>query len=123
MIAARLRRLACAPAAQEDALEKSTGDAMPAYKLGSLSPRIAPSAYLAPGCTVLGNVVLAENASVWFGAVIRGDNELIDIGAGTNVQDAAVLHTDPGSPLRIGAAASIGHQAMLHGCTVGEGSL
>lgn len=96
---------------------------MPAYKLGNLTPKIAASAYLAPNATVLGNVVLAEQANVWFGATIRGDNEEIRIGAGSNVQDGAVLHTDPGFPMSIAAHVSIGHQAMLHGCTVGEGSL
>jgi carbonic anhydrase/acetyltransferase-like protein (isoleucine patch superfamily) len=99
------------------------GDSMPAYKLGTLTPKIAASAYLAPNATVLGNVVLAAQASVWFGATLRGDNELIHIGEGSNVQDGAVLHTDPGFPMNIAAHVSIGHQAMLHGCTVGEGSL
>lgn len=96
---------------------------MPVYKLGNLVPRIATTAYLTPNCTVLGNVSVGENASVWFGATVRGDNELIDIGAGVNIQDGAVLHTDPGFPMTLGANASIGHQAMLHGCKVGEGSL
>ena len=96
---------------------------MPAYKLGNLTPKIAASAYLAPNATVLGHVILAEHANIWFGATIRGDNEEIRIGAGSNVQDGAVLHTDPGFPMSIAAHVSIGHQAMLHGCTVGEGSL
>jgi carbonic anhydrase/acetyltransferase-like protein (isoleucine patch superfamily) len=96
---------------------------MPAYKLGTLIPQIAASAYLAPSATVLGNVVLADRVSVWFGATLRGDNELIRIGEGSNVQDGAVLHTDPGCPMNVAAHVSIGHQAMLHGCTVGEGSL
>jgi carbonic anhydrase/acetyltransferase-like protein (isoleucine patch superfamily) len=72
---------------------------------------------------VIGKVVLAENSSVWFGATLRGDNETISIGAGSNVQDGAVLHTDPGFPLAVGARVSIGHQAMLHGCVVGDGTL
>jgi carbonic anhydrase/acetyltransferase-like protein (isoleucine patch superfamily) len=72
---------------------------------------------------VIGRVVLAENSSVWFGATLRGDNETISIGADSNVQDGAVLHTDPGFPLSVGTRVSIGHQAMLHGCVVGDGSL
>jgi carbonic anhydrase/acetyltransferase-like protein (isoleucine patch superfamily) len=96
---------------------------MTVYKLGDDAPTIAASAYVAPNATVLGKAVLADNSSVWFGATLRGDNETISIGAGSNVQDGAVLHTDPGFPLRVGAHVSIGHQAMLHGCTVGDGSL
>jgi carbonic anhydrase/acetyltransferase-like protein (isoleucine patch superfamily) len=96
---------------------------MAVYKLGDLSPTIAACAYIAPNATVIGNVVLAENTSVWFGATLRGDNDAIRIGANSNVQDAAVLHTDPGFPLIVGADVSIGHQAMLHGCTVGDGCL
>jgi carbonic anhydrase/acetyltransferase-like protein (isoleucine patch superfamily) len=96
---------------------------MTAYKLGEVSPSISASAYIAPNASVVGNVVLAENCSVWFGATLRGDNERIAIGAGSNVQDSAVLHTDPGFPLSVASNVSIGHQAMLHGCSVGEGSL
>ena len=96
---------------------------MAVYKLGDVSPTIAPSAYVAPTATVIGNAVLADHTSVWFGATLRGDNEIISIGANSNVQDVAVLHTDPGFSLRVGVNVSIGHQAMLHGCTVGEGSL
>jgi carbonic anhydrase/acetyltransferase-like protein (isoleucine patch superfamily) len=96
---------------------------MPLYELGEIVPRVAASAYVAPGATVLGNVLLAEHASVWFGAILRGDNEQIGIGESSNVQDGAVLHTDPGFPLSLAANVSVGHQAMLHGCTVGEGSL
>jgi carbonic anhydrase/acetyltransferase-like protein (isoleucine patch superfamily) len=96
---------------------------MAVYRLGDQSPLVAPSAYVAPNATVVGKVVLAENSTVWFGATLRGDNELISIGAGSNVQDLAVLHTDPGFPLSIGVNVSVGHQAMMHGCTVGEGSL
>jgi carbonic anhydrase/acetyltransferase-like protein (isoleucine patch superfamily) len=96
---------------------------MAVFTLGEVSPRIAASAYVAPNATVLGNVTLEENSSVWFGATLRGDNENIRIGACSNVQDGAVLHTDPGFPMSIGANVSIGHQAMLHGCTVGEGTL
>jgi carbonic anhydrase/acetyltransferase-like protein (isoleucine patch superfamily) len=96
---------------------------MTLYTLGEDSPSIAPSAYVAPGATLVGRVVLADHGSVWFGATLRGDNEFIRIGMGSNVQDGAVMHTDPGFPLTIGANVSIGHQAMLHGCTVGDGSL
>jgi carbonic anhydrase/acetyltransferase-like protein (isoleucine patch superfamily) len=96
---------------------------MAVYKLGGISPSIAASAYVAPNAAVIGNAVLAAHSSVWFGATLRGDNELISIGLNSNVQDGAVMHTDPGFPLMVGADVSIGHQAMLHGCTVGDGSL
>src|SRR5260370_30723075 len=93
------------------------------YKLGDVSPTIASSAYVAPSASIIGKVVLEDHSSVWFGATLRGDNETVSIGAQSNVQDGAVLHTDPGFPLMVGAQASVGHQAMLHGCTIGEGSL
>jgi carbonic anhydrase/acetyltransferase-like protein (isoleucine patch superfamily) len=96
---------------------------MAVYKLGEVSPTLAMSAYVAPSASVIGNVVLADRSSVWFGATLRGDNETISVGAGSNVQDGAVMHTDPGFPLTLAAHVSVGHQAMLHGCTVGEGSL
>jgi carbonic anhydrase/acetyltransferase-like protein (isoleucine patch superfamily) len=96
---------------------------MAVYRLGDDSPVIAATAYIAPNATVVGKVVLAEHSTVWFGATLRGDNEVISIGPNSNVQDSAVLHTDPGFPLSIGANVSIGHQAMMHGCTVGEGTL
>ena len=79
--------------------------------------------WVAPNATVLGRVRLGRDVSIWFGAVLRGDNELIDIGEGTNVQDGAVLHCDPGFPLTIGARSLIGHQAMVHGCTIGTNTL
>jgi carbonic anhydrase/acetyltransferase-like protein (isoleucine patch superfamily) len=79
--------------------------------------------YIAPTGIVVGSVVLEAESSVWFGAVVRGDNEPITIGARSNIQDGAVLHTDPGFPLVIGAGVTVGHQAMLHGCSIGEGSL
>lgn len=79
--------------------------------------------FIAENAVVIGSVVLAANASIWFGAVLRGDNEPIVIGENSNVQDGAVLHTDMGQPLNIGRNVTIGHQAMLHGCTVGDGSL
>ncbi len=79
--------------------------------------------WVADNAVVVGNVLLCQDASVWFNAVLRGDNELITVGTGSNVQDGAVLHTDPGYPLVIGAHVTIGHKAMLHGCEIGEGSL
>lgn len=79
--------------------------------------------WIAPTAAVIGRVVLGANASIWFGAVVRGDNEPITIGENSNVQDNAVLHTDPGCPLTLGANVTVGHQAMLHGCEVGDGSL
>jgi carbonic anhydrase/acetyltransferase-like protein (isoleucine patch superfamily) len=78
---------------------------------------------VAKEATIIGKVRLEENTSVWPGAVLRGDNEPITIGRNSNVQEGAVLHTDPGSPLNVGEAVTIGHQAMLHGCTIGDGSL
>jgi carbonic anhydrase/acetyltransferase-like protein (isoleucine patch superfamily) len=96
---------------------------MTVYKLAEEAPVIALSAYVAPNAVVIGKVILAERATVWFGATLRGDNETISIGAGSNVQDCAVMHTDPGFPLTVGDHVSIGHQAMLHGCTVGAGTL
>ncbi len=96
---------------------------MSVFSLGNRDPRIPASAYVADEATVVGDVTLGEGASVWPGAVIRGDNEPIRLGAATNVQDSAVLHTDPGVPLTIGDNVTIGHHAMLHGCTIGDGSL
>src|SRR5271168_1818534 len=107
----------------DDELLWSAGGYMALYKLGDHSPTVAPSAYVAPSASIIGNVLLAEHSSVWFGATLRGDNEAISIGAGSNVQDGAVMHTDPGFALTVGDHVSVGHQAMLHGCTVGEGSL
>jgi carbonic anhydrase/acetyltransferase-like protein (isoleucine patch superfamily) len=96
---------------------------MAVFKLGEDTPDIHDSVFVAETATVIGKVNLHENASVWPGAVLRGDNEPITISAGSNVQEGAVLHTDPGFPLLIEAGVTIGHQAMLHGCTVKEGSL
>jgi carbonic anhydrase/acetyltransferase-like protein (isoleucine patch superfamily) len=96
---------------------------MPVYRLGDRIPSIHSSAWVADSADLIGLVELGENASVWFNASLRGDNELIRIGANSNVQEGAVLHTDPGSPLEVGEWVTIGHQAMLHGCTIGEGSL
>lgn len=98
---------------------------MPLYALGPIAPDLPAQGrcWIAPDAQVLGHVRLGLDASVWFGAVIRGDNELIDIGAGTNVQDGAVLHSDEGAPLSIGAGCTIGHRAVVHGCTLGENTL
>jgi carbonic anhydrase/acetyltransferase-like protein (isoleucine patch superfamily) len=79
--------------------------------------------WIAPNATVVGSVVLENNASVWFNVVIRGDNDVITIGENSQVQDGSVLHTDPGFPLTLGKNVSVGHMAMLHGCTIGDGSL
>lgn len=93
------------------------------YRLDGTEPRIATSAWIAPGAHVIGDAILEEDSSVWFGATIRGDNEPITLGRGSNIQENCVLHTDPGCPLSIGADCTIGHKAMLHGCIIGEGSL
>ena len=96
---------------------------MAVYQLGDDAPRIAATAFVADSASVIGRVSLAEQASVWYGAVLRGDNDWITLGARCNVQDGSVLHTDMGSPLTLGDDVSVGHQVMLHGCTVGDGTL
>jgi carbonic anhydrase/acetyltransferase-like protein (isoleucine patch superfamily) len=96
---------------------------MTIYRFGGHTPRIALSAHVAPEATVIGDVTLGECASVWPGAVIRADDDAIVIGANTNIQDCAVLHVDPGCPLSIGDNVTVGHQATLHGCTIGDGTL
>lgn len=96
---------------------------MAIYQLDGIQPTLHPSAWVADSASVIGQVYLAENASVWFGVVIRGDTELITVGAGTNIQDGSVLHADVGQPLVIGARVTVGHQVMLHGCTIGDASL
>ena len=96
---------------------------MAIYKIGEHTPNVDASAYVSDSASVIGNVHLAANTSIWFGAALRGDNELISVGEGSNVQECAVLHTDMGYPLTVGKNVTIGHQAMLHGCTVGDGSL
>jgi carbonic anhydrase/acetyltransferase-like protein (isoleucine patch superfamily) len=92
-------------------------------RLGDFAPQISQGVWIAPNATVIGQVVMGVDASVWFGAVIRADNEPIVVGPRSNVQDLCVLHTDPGYPLSIGTDCTIGHQAILHGCTVGDGTL
>jgi len=96
---------------------------MPVYALGPHRPIVDPTATVTETAVVIGKVELHANSSVWFGATLRGDNEPIVIGKGSNVQEGAVLHTDPGSPLHVGENVTVGHQAMLHGCTIGTGSL
>lgn len=93
------------------------------YTLDADAPQIDPDAWVAPGCHIIGKVRLAPAVSVWFGATLRGDNELIEVGAGSNIQENAVLHTDWGFPLTIGAGCTIGHKAILHGCLIGDNSL
>ena len=93
------------------------------YKLGKDQPIIDGDFFVAENATVLGKVKLCKDSSVWFGATLRGDTELITIGERSNVQDGSVLHTDIGFPLVIGKDVTIGHKVMLHGCTIGDGSL
>ena len=94
------------------------------YSLGKNRVEIVGEDYfVADNATVVGRVRLENNASVWFNAVIRGDNELISVGENTNIQDGSVLHTDPGMPLSIGKNVTVGHKVMLHGCTIGDNSL
>jgi carbonic anhydrase/acetyltransferase-like protein (isoleucine patch superfamily) len=96
---------------------------MAIYQLDGDAPEIHTSAWVAASADVIGRVHLAENASVWYRAVLRGDNDRITVGANSNVQDGSVLHTDHGKPLVIGRDVTIGHQVMLHGCSIGDGSL
>ena len=98
---------------------------MTVYAIDGRAPVLPASGncYIAPGARVIGDVTLAEAAGIWFNAVVRGDNEPIVIGPGTNVQDGCVLHTDPGFPMTLGANVTVGHSAILHGCTVDDGTL
>ncbi|NCF78971.1 MAG: gamma carbonic anhydrase family protein [Alphaproteobacteria bacterium] len=98
---------------------------MTVYALGDRTPQFPASGnyWIAPDSQVMGAIILEENASIWFGAVLRGDNEPITIGVNSNVQDGSVMHTDIGFPLTLGKNVTVGHQAMLHGCTVGDNSL
>ena len=96
---------------------------MAIFRLGDKTPTIDPSVYIAETASVIGDVTIGAGSSVWASAVIRADNDSITIGAGTNIQDGAVLHADPGEPLVIGSNVTVGHQAMLHGCTVEDGAL
>lgn len=96
---------------------------MAVYELDGVAPQMADSAWVADSAQVMGNVHLHEEASVWFGAVLRGDTETITVGKGSNVQDGTVMHADYGFPLVVGDRVTIGHQVMLHGCTIGDESL
>ena len=96
---------------------------MPVYALGESTPDVAEGVWIAPGAHVIGRVRLEPGVGIWFGATLRGDNELISVGEGTNIQENCVLHTDMGFPLTIHAGCTIGHKAMLHGCTIGKNSL
>jgi carbonic anhydrase/acetyltransferase-like protein (isoleucine patch superfamily) len=96
---------------------------MPVYALDGVVPDLPVRFWIAPDAAVIGKVTIGEDVGIWFGAVIRGDNERITIGAETNIQDHAVLHTDMGFPLTIGAGCTVGHRAILHGCTVGPNTL
>lgn len=98
---------------------------MPLYELDGVAPVLPAdgSAWIAPGAQLIGRIILAEGVSVWFNSVMRGDNEPITIGRDSNVQDGAVFHADPGFPLVIGREVTVGHKALLHGCTIGDGCL
>ncbi len=98
---------------------------MTVYRLGDREPTLPPGGeyWIAPNAVVAGHVILKKNASVWFGAVLRGDNEPITIGENSNIQDNSVLHTDIGQPLTIGDNVTVGHMVMLHGCSIGDGTL
>ncbi len=93
------------------------------YALGDKIPVVDDDAWVAPSCHIMGAVTLFADASIWFGSTLRGDNEMITVGTGSNVQENCVLHTDMGFPLTIAAGCTIGHKAMLHGCRIGENSL
>ncbi|MDA5094905.1 gamma carbonic anhydrase family protein [Aliiroseovarius sp. KMU-50] len=93
------------------------------YALDGVAPEISPDAWVAADANLIGKVRVAAKASIWFGCTLRGDNELIDIGEGTNVQENCVFHTDMGFPLSIGANVTVGHKVLLHGCMIGDGSL
>ena len=96
---------------------------MAVYSLDDTAPDLADDVWVAESASVIGNVIMHESSSVWFGAVVRGDNEPIIIGKRSNVQDGSVLHSDPGSPLHIGEGVTLGHQVMVHGCTIGDNTL
>lgn len=96
---------------------------MAIYELDLVAPRVDASAWVADSAEVMGNVELAQDCSIWFGVVVRGDTETIHIGRGSNIQDGSVLHADFGQPLVIGEYVTVGHHVMLHGCTIGDGAL
>lgn len=96
---------------------------MPIYQFNDFKPTLAERTYVAPTAVLVGQVVLKAGANVWFGAVLRGDNEPITVGENSNIQENSVLHTDAGAPLSIGANVTVGHSVTLHGCTIGDNSL
>ena len=96
---------------------------MPIYRLGEHTPQIDPQSWVAPNATLIGQVVLARNASVWWHCTLRGDTDRLIVGENSNIQDGSVLHTDPGLQLIVGANVTVGHMVTLHGCTIGDGSL
>jgi carbonic anhydrase/acetyltransferase-like protein (isoleucine patch superfamily) len=96
---------------------------MAIFTLGDRKPVLGRDAWVAPNATVIGDVILGDQASIWWNAVVRGDNDTITIGAGSNIQDGSVLHADEGVPLTLGDRVTVGHLVMLHGCTIGEESL
>lgn len=93
------------------------------YNLGDRKPTTSDNYYVAPGAAVIGDIRIGLDVSIWFNAVVRADNDVIELGDGTNIQDGAVLHVDEGHPLKLGQRVTVGHKAMLHGCTIGDGSL
>ena len=96
---------------------------MPVYALGPHTPEIDPESWIAPNAVVIGQVKLSKNASIWWNCTVRGDTDRLIIGENSNIQDGSVLHTDEGVPMHIGNDVTVGHLVMLHGCTVGDGSL
>ncbi len=93
------------------------------YALGTSQPTLSEHYFIAPDAVLIGNVSIGEDVSIWFNAVLRGDNAAISVGRGSNIQECSVLHVDEGTPLHIGQYVTVGHQVMLHGCTIGDGSL
>ena len=108
-----------------DRLSQEVGYPMSVYDLGDVTPELPndDEYWIAPNAIVIGSVILKKNASVWFGATLRGDNDPITVGENSNIQDGSILHTDAGSPLTIGANVTVGHMVMLHGCTIGDNTL
>lgn len=96
---------------------------MPVYSLDTLSPMLHPSCWIAPDATVAGDVRLGADVGIWFNAVLRGDNAAIAIGARSNIQDMVMIHVDPGFPVTLGEGCTVGHRAIIHGCTIGDNSL
>ncbi len=96
---------------------------MPVYTLDTKIPRLGDGVWIAPNATVIGSIVLEARVSIWWNAVLRGDNDPIAIGAESNIQDGSILHTDEGVPLTVGSGVTVGHKVMLHGCTIGDGAL